>query len=282
MSMIIFNKFLIMGGLFMALQSFADVQNDITDSLGIKKDSVMIDSFANMISSNQEKIQELTNKIGDLTAKVDFSFFIIVILLVLVLIFGTLTLLLVRGKLKRQKHGLYRSLESELDEVKSTFKLDSQRKANDIEAVKASLKSLEHGIEELGLKINFEEKNVRQIEQDKTIHKDTNLQTQYLKANNEGDFFFEGNDSSDGCQFKITFTSKANGNKGELSVIVDIDNLKCIPIQFLKQVVHVINNVSYKEARGMLIVNNGICEYQLEDGFGIWKIKKPIEIKLNK
>lgn len=32
----------------------------------------------------------------------------------------------------------------------------------------------------------------------------------------------------------------------------------------------------------MLIVNNGICEYQLEDGFGIWKIKKPIEIKLNK
>lgn len=37
MSMIIFNKFLIMGGLFMALQSFADVQNDITDSLGIKK-----------------------------------------------------------------------------------------------------------------------------------------------------------------------------------------------------------------------------------------------------
>lgn len=74
MSMIIFNKFLIMGGLFMALQSFADVQNDITDSLGIKKDSVMIDSFANMVSSNQEKIQELTNKIGDLTAKVDFSF----------------------------------------------------------------------------------------------------------------------------------------------------------------------------------------------------------------
>lgn len=34
----------------------------------------MIDSFANMVSSNQEKIQELTNKIGDLTAKVDFSF----------------------------------------------------------------------------------------------------------------------------------------------------------------------------------------------------------------
>lgn len=276
------DKSVLMGGLLMTFPLMADAQNNITDSLGIGGNSAVIDSLANVVSSNQEKIQEFTGKISDLTARVDFGFLISVILLVLVLIFGTLTLLLVRGKLKRQKHGMHRSLEYELHEIQSQFKLDLQRQANDIEAVKADLKRVVYSIEELQLKKNFEEKPAEYAKQENSLQKSTGQMTQYLEANNEGDFFFEGNDSPDGCQFKITFSSKVDGNRGELSVIANIDNLKVISVQFLKKAVRVINNVSFKEARGITVVNNGICEYHQEEGFGIWKIKKPIEIKLNK
>lgn len=269
-----FKPYLLTGGLSLALPlvTFAKSQSD---SLRLAKDSIDIASLRYQVSQDGVLIQDLTNR-------VNFGYLICLILFILIVILSILTILLVRGKVKRQGHRSNQSIRAEFENLKEDFRNDSERKNRELESVRAKMTLIEKEVSELKRKNDFEEVQGKKSNQSNAQQQKPGKQTQYLKANNEGDFFFEGSNNSDGCQFKITFTSKVNESNGNLTVIANIENLKGIPAVFLKKAVHVLNNVSLKEARSFTVVHEGICEYQQEGDFGTWMIKKPIDIQLRK
>lgn len=278
-----FKQYLLTGGLTLALPlaTFAQERTDTTtqaDTIKNANDSLVlarsvIESLSNQISSNQNAIQSLESK----------GLIVSAILFALILIIGVLTLMLVHAKVHHKRRGANRFLtQDEFRTFNNDVLDDSTRKNQDIEKIKSRLNIIEKDLSDLHHRHDFEEVSDKKSKQDKAQQQKPSKQTQYLKANNEGDFFFEGSNNSDGCQFKITFTSKVNGSNGNLTVIANIENLKGIPAVFLKKAVHVLNNVSLKEARSFTVVHEGICEYQQEGDFGTWMIKKPIDVQLRK
>lgn len=253
------------------------VSNNITKN---EFDSTKI-AITDSIQSLNSSIQGNASDIADLHHVVGLYGLLIVVLAVLFIICALLVGMLVYGKLHGHKHN---ELGDTVNNLEKNFNWRLSQSELKIENLKGTLQRLENTINDIQNRNSSEEKKTSTAKQMPPHPKEPSQQIQYLKAENNDGYFFEGdNKNSEGCQFKVIFHSKANGAKGELTIITNWENLKVIPSQFFRNVIKVTNGVNPKDAVSMKVIRPGICEYKLEaDGYGTWSISRPIEIKLIK
>lgn len=240
----------------------------------------IIDSLFQMAQENSQKVNELTQATSSQAN-------IIMILAAVLAVTAILVILLVISKVRRHKSNNYKGISPSYDELQPIrervggLEIEKSKIEEDIKNIKECLDVLKRQI--VQLQPTKEEKKNKENAQSQTVQKKVTPTVQYLKAGNDENFFFEGESSnSEGCQFKVKFHRKSNGAKAELSIITDIENLKAIPATFLKKAIHVRNNVTIKEATSFTVTNTGTCEFKQDGDLGIWLIKRPIEVKLNK
>lgn len=266
------------GAAMFGLPSYA--QSTIEDSTSVGNDSLQV--IPDTLQQLSEQVAQNGQAIADMRHVTGLYGLLIIVLAIMLIICMLILGLIVYGKLKKNKHHDDRPLRKELDELKDDVSWKIRQNSNSIDAIKGELSSIRHTMSTLLSQNDFVE--TRRVATKQQSQQDYPAQqVQYLKAEKNDGFFFEGDSkNSDGCQFKVTFYSKTNGSRGELQVITDLDNLKSIPSDFLRLVIRKTNNVTIKEATSMTMIHPGICEYIQENGFGTWRITKPIDIKLNK
>lgn len=243
-------------------------------------DSIGTDSLSLMIHENSGKVQELTQITSSQGT-------IIMILTAVLAVSVFILILLVISKLRKHKHHNYKGISPFYEELHpiservGDLEIQKSKIEEDIKNLKDSLYVLNKQISQLQPK--KKEENKKENIQGQPAQKKATPTVQYLKAGNDENFFYEGESSnSEGCQFKVKFHNKSNGSKAELTIITDIENLKTIPAPFLKKVIHTKNNVTMKDATSFSVTQSGTCEFKQDGDVGIWMIKRPIEVKLNK
>lgn len=243
-------------------------------------DSIGTDSLSLMIHENSGKVQELTQITSSQGT-------IIMILTAVLAVSVFILILLVISKLRKHKHHNYKGISPFYEELHpiservGNLEIQKSKIEEDIKNIKDSLDVLNKQMAQLQPK--KEEENKKVNTQGQSVQKKISPTVQYLKAGNDENFFYEGESSnSEGCQFKVKFHNKSNGSKAELTIITDIENLKTIPAPFLKKVIHTKNNVTMKDATSFSVTQSGTCEFKQDGDVGIWMIKRPIEVKLNK
>lgn len=228
-------------------------------------------------STDAEKLQSLSDRLS--------ACCLVVIVMAIVLLLCIIVLsMLVYSKLRKKKPASKKDTQKE-----SYNNIEEQIKkiSSDIKSLREEVNSLSSKVKSYEESDNFEETTDNDIpEKENTLTvkaKTPTLQIQYLKAGANEEFFYEGDSKSpEGCQFKVTFKEKKEGAEGELNVISDLENIKAIPSTFLKNVIRIDNNIALKEAVSFTTKKPGICEYNQQNDFGTWIIKRPIEIELNK
>lgn len=262
---------MIIGMLFCNISMFAESipavsTNNATGSLP--------DSVAQMVHANADAIE----KINDLNSFHNLLLIVIGVLLVVCLI---LVGLLTYSKIHSKGNRVLKSLREDVKEMSNSLILLKQQTLtnNDLNCALTPIRSQ---IDNLQLRINQEmsqksssKKEVKQSVLPVQVH------VQFLKADKNDGFFFEGSDKNDGgCQFKVTYSSKHDGAQASLELITDLNNLKLIPGEFFKRAFKVIGKPTMKEATRMKILGSGTCQYEQKDC--IWRIIRPIEIQIFK
>lgn len=256
-------------------------ENTTADTTIVENDS--LSAIPDTLQQLTEQIVQNGQAIADMKHVIGLYGFIIIVLAAMLIICMLILGLIVYGKMKKNKHADSKMpLRKEIDDLKDDVYWKIRQNSSSIDAIKGELSSIRHTLSGLQSRNDFEETKRAAIKQ-QPQHDSPTKQVQYLKAEKNDGFFFEGDSkNSDGCQFKVTYTSKVNGAKGELQIITDLDNLKSVPSEFLRLVIRKSNNVTLKEATSITMLHPGVCEYNQENGFGTWRITKPIDIKLNK
>lgn len=232
------------------------------------------DSVAQMVRANADAIE----KINDLNSFHNLLLIVIGVLLVVCLI---LVGLLTYSKLHSKGNRVLKSLREDIKEMSDSLILLKQQTLTNTDLNRA-LTPIRSQIDNLQLRINQEmsqisssKKEVNQSVLPEQVH------VQFLKADKNDGFFFEGSDKNDGgCQFKVTYCSKHDGAKASLELITDLNNIKLIPGEFFKRAFKVTGKTTMKEATRMEILGSGTCQYEQKDC--IWRIIRPIEIQIYK
>lgn len=262
---------MIIGMLFCSISMFAesipaDSINNATGSLP--------DSVTQMVRANADAIE----KINDLNSFHNLLLLVIGVLLVVCLI---LVGLLTYSKIHSKGNRVLRSLREDVKEISDSLILLKQQTLTNTD-LNRSLTPIRSQIDNLQLRVNQEmsqksssKKEVKQSVLSEQVH------VQFLKADKNDGFFFEGSDKNDGgCQFKVTYSSKHDGAKASLELITDLNNIKSIPGEFFRKAFKVTGSTTVKEATHMKMLGSGICQYDQKDC--VWRIIRPIEIQIFK
>jgi hypothetical protein len=262
---------MIIGTLFCSNSMFAesllvDSTNNATGSLP--------DSVAQMVHANADAIE----KINGLNSFHNLLLIVISVLLIVCLI---LVGLLTYSKIHSKGNSVLKSLRTDVNELRDDFfRFRQQSLTND--DLDRALVHMRNQLEALQSRVNQEltKPTASQKEANQSVFLEQ-AHVQYLKADKNDGFFFEGSDKNDGgCQFKVTFSSKHDGAKANLELITDLSNIKSIPVEFFRKAFKITGKSTIKEATRMKILSSGICQYDQKDS--IWKISRPIEIQLFK
>lgn len=262
---------MIIGMLFCNISMFAErIPVDSTNNAT----GLLPDSVAQMVRANADAIE----KINDLNSFHNLLLIVIGVLLVVCLI---LVGLLTYSKLHSKGNRVLKSLREDIKEMSDSLILLKQQTLTNTDLNRA-LTPIRSQIDNLQLRVNQEmsqksssKKEVKQSVLSEQVH------VQFLKADKNDGFFFEGSDKNDGgCQFKVTYCSKHDGAKASLELITDLNNIKLIPGEFFKRAFKLTGKTTMKEATRMKILGSGTCQYEQKDC--VWRIIRPIEIQIFK
>lgn len=263
------------------LSSYA--KSTIEYSTNVRNDSLQV--IPNTLQQLSEQVAQNSQAIADMKHATGLYGLLIIVLAIMLIIYMLILGVIAYRKSKKNKQSDNKILlRKNIEDFKNDVSRRQRQYEESMNEINRELSTIRSQISILQSNDFEEEKRVASEQQDSPNKQSVQQQVQYLKAEkNDDGFFFEGDSkNSDGCQFKVTFQSKTNGAKGKLQIITNLDNLKSIPSEFLKLVIHKTNNVSLKDAKKFTELHSGLCEYKQEKNFGTWRIIRPINIKLNK